>query len=76
MKKKLDLRSVSKHHRNFIGFLNVPVQAPTRATLFTVIPRNHPISVAFYDEHRDTEDLFSSYIPRVPKGDKILERKR
>ena len=28
--KKLDLRSGSKRHRHFIGFFNVPVQAPTR----------------------------------------------
>ena len=27
---------------------------------FMVIPTNCPISVAFYDAHRDTEDLFSS----------------
>ena len=28
------------------------------ANLFTVIPRNHPISVAFHDAHGDTEDLY------------------
>ena len=33
--------------RHFVGFFNVPVQAPTPANLFTVIPRNCPISVAF-----------------------------
>ena len=47
--KKLDLRSGSQRHRHFVGFFNVPVQAPTRANLFTVILRNRPISVAFYD---------------------------
>ena len=31
-----------------------------------VIPRNRPISVAFYDAHGDTEDLLSSYIPGSP----------
>ena len=30
MKKKFDLRSGSQRHRHFVGFLNVPVQAPTR----------------------------------------------
>ena len=30
------------------------------ATLFTVIPRIRPISVAFYDAHGDTDNLFSS----------------
>ena len=29
----------------------------TTDNLFTVIPRNRPISVAFYDAHKDTEDL-------------------
>ena len=37
LKKKLDLRSGSQRHRHFIGFFNVPVQAPTRdQTLYTV----------------------------------------
>ena len=47
-------------HRYFAGFFNVLVQAPTRDHPFTVIPRNRPISVAFYDAHGDTADLFSS----------------
>ena len=47
-------------HRHFVGFFNMLVKAPTRVTLFTVIPRNRPISVAFYDAHGDTGDLFSS----------------
>ena len=32
--KKFDLRLGSKCHRHFVGFFRVPVQAPTRATLF------------------------------------------
>ena len=32
----------------------------TQGSLTTVIPKNRPISVAFYDAHRDTEDIFSS----------------
>ena len=57
-------------HRHFVGFFNVPVQTPTRdppfygysekIPLFTVIPRNRPILVAFYDTHGDTEDTFST----------------
>ena len=31
--KKLNLRSGSQRHRHFVGFLNVPIQAPKRATL-------------------------------------------
>ena len=30
LKKKLDLRSGSQRNRHFVGFFNVPVQAPTR----------------------------------------------
>ena len=31
-------------NRHFVGFLNVPVQAPTRDyPFYTVIPRNRPI---------------------------------
>ena len=44
--------------RYFVGFF-VPVQAPTRGQLVTVIPRNRSILIAFYDVHGDTEDLFS-----------------
>ena len=57
LKKKLNLRPGSQRHSHFEGFFYVPVQAPTKATLLTVIPRNHPISVAFYDAYGDTEDL-------------------
>ena len=61
--KKLNLRSGSQRHRHFVGFFNVPVQAPTRDPPFTVIPRNHPILVSFYDTHGDTEDTFSTFNP-------------
>ena len=47
-------------HRRFLMFFNAPVQAPTRGNRFTVIPRNRPILVAFYDAHGKTEELFSS----------------
>ena len=41
LKKKLNLRSDSQRHRHFVGFFNVPVQAPTRSyPFYTVIPRN------------------------------------
>ena len=39
LKKKLDLRSGSQRHRHFVGFFNVPVQAPTRDhPFYMVIP--------------------------------------
>ena len=42
--KKLDLRSGFQCQRHFVGFFNVPVQAPTRGhPFYTVIPRNRPI---------------------------------
>ena len=47
MKKKFYLRSGSKSHRH-LGFLNVPVQAPTRGqSFYTVIRINHPINSPF-----------------------------
>ena len=65
LKKKLDLRLGSQRHRHFVGFFNMPDQAPTRGQPFYVnfIPINRPISVAFYYAHRDTEDFH-----RVPMG--------
>ena len=64
LKKKLDLRlgsyAIDIH---FVGFFNVSVQATSWANLFTVIPRNQPILVAFYDTHGDRKDLFSSQTP-------------
>ena len=47
LKKKMDLRSGSQRHRHFVGFFNMPVQAPTR--FFKVIPTHRPISRHFYD---------------------------
>ena len=63
-------------HRHFAGFFNVPVQAHTRATLFTVIPRSCPISIAFYDAHGDTEDVLHSRVPtRALCSNKIIYNK-
>ena len=44
LKKKFDLQSGSQRHRHFVGFFNVPVQAPTRDhPFYTVIPTHRPI---------------------------------
>ena len=44
MKKKFVLQSDSQRHRHFVGFFNVPVQAPDGVKPFyTVIPRYQPI---------------------------------
>ena len=43
LKKKLDLRSGFQRHRLFVGFFNVPVQAPIRdQPFYTVIPTHRP----------------------------------
>ena len=48
LKKKLDLRSGSQHHRHFVGFFNVPVLAPTwDHPFYTVIPTHRPIQSPF-----------------------------
>ena len=42
--RKLDLRSGSQRHRNFVGFCNVPVQATTQGhSFYMVIPTQRPI---------------------------------
>ena len=60
LKKKLDLRSGSQRHRHFVGFFNVPAQAPTRGQPFyTVIPKIAPFS-RLLRHAGDTEDTFST----------------
>ena len=69
MKRKLGLRSRSQRHRHFVGFFNVPVQAPTRGhPFYMVIPRNRPHLVAFYDTLGIRRTL-SRLNPRVSTGD-------
>ena len=51
--KKMDQRWGSKCHRLFLELFNVLFQAPKRGQPLKVIPRNRPISVAFYDTHGD-----------------------
>ena len=71
LKKKMDLRSGSQHHRHFVEFFNVPVLAPTRGhPFYTAVPRNCRVShlVAFYDTlwiRRTHSRLY----PRVLKGE-------
>ena len=58
--KKLNLRSGSQRHIHFVGFLNVPIQAPTRGhPFYTGIPRNRPYS-RLLRQAGETEDQFSS----------------
>ena len=74
LKKKMDLRSGSQRHRHFVGFFNVPVQAPTRYHPFYGYSEKPPHLVAFKDTQGDTEDTFSIKHPapfRVPTGNKV-----
>ena len=71
--KKLDLRSGSRCHTHFVGFFNVPVQAPTRATLFLRYSEKPFHLVAFYD----TLGIWrtqSQLNPQVLTGEKICAR--
>ena len=58
--KKLHLRSGSQRHRHFVGFFNVPVQAPTRGhPFYTVLPTHRPI--------------YSPFTTRLGYGERILD---
>ena len=61
--KKFDLRSGFKRHRHFVGFFNVPAQAPTRGKPFYGYSEKPPHFRRLFYDVNDTEDLFSS--PRV-----------
>ena len=60
LKKKLDIRSGSQRHRHFVGFFNVPVQAPTRDQPFSMVipPQLHCSRLLRHAG--DTEDTFST----------------
>ena len=49
LKKKLNLRSVSVHHRHSVWFFNAPVQAQTRGHPFHGYSGKTPHLFAFYD---------------------------
>ena len=49
LKKKLDLRSDSQCHRHFVGFFNMPVQAPTRGHPFYGSSKEPTHLDAFYN---------------------------
>ena len=59
-KKKLYLRSCSQRHRHFLGFLTVPVQAPTRVSLFIQLFRETAPFIRLLRHAGDMEDVFSS----------------
>ena len=69
LKEKLNLRSASSRHRHFVGFLNVPHQAPTRGhPFYTVIPRNRPIYSPFTTRWRHGRHILD-LTPRSSGGE-------
>ena len=71
----LHVQCDSQRHRHVVGFFNVPVQAPTRGhPFYTVIPRNRPHVVAFYDTLgiRRTDSHLKP--PASPRGQVISDR--
>ena len=67
LKKKLNLWSGSRRQRHFVGF---SLQAPIRATLFTVISRNCPIYSSFTTRW-GYGGPFLIFNPRGPHGETI-----
>ena len=74
LKKKLYIRSCSQRHRHFAGFFNVPILHRHAATLFMRWFR-HIVQFSRLLRHAgDTEDVFSTKIPRVLTGCFASER--
>ena len=74
LKKKFGIQSGSQRHGHFVGFFNVPVQAPIRnQPFYTFIPRNRPL-IAFYDTMGIRRTHSRLNLPGPHKGiyDKIL----
>ena len=72
--KKLDRRS-GYNNRHFGGSYTWPFKHRHWPTFLQLVKRRlkcRPISVAFYDAHGDTEDLFSSETPRVLNPGKLM----
>ena len=70
LKKKLNLRSGSQRHRHFVGFFNVPVQAPTRGhPFYTVIPKKKTAHLVAFNDTLGRRRSHSRLKPRVPRGD-------
>ena len=64
LKKKLDLRSGSQRHRHFVGFFNMPFQAPTQNNPFYIrLFRETALFSRLLRHAGDTEDTFSTPPP-------------
>ena len=65
LKKKLDLRSGSQRHMQFVGFFNVPSKHRHGANLFIRLFRETALFSRLLRQAEDTEDTLST-TPRVP----------
>ena len=60
LKKKLNLRSGFQRHIHFVGFFNVPVQAPTQGHPFIRLFRETTPFSRLLRHAMDTEETFST----------------
>ena len=72
---KLYLRSGSQRHRHFVGFFNVPVQAPTRGQLFYRYSEKSPHLVAFYETPGIRRTYSHLNLPGCPRGHSCMTKK-
>ena len=73
LKKKLNLRSGSKRHRHFVGFFNVPVQAPTRDPPFYGYSEKPPHFSRLSRHAWGYGGHILDLTPRVPTGEKLFK---
>ena len=69
--KKLSLQSGSQRQRHFVGFFNVPVQAPTRGHPFIRLFRETAPFSRLLRHAGDTEDTFFDLTPMGPHGSQL-----
>ena len=71
LKKNLYLRSGSQHHRQFVGFFNVPVLHRHGTTLFIRWFRHTAPFSRLLRHAGDTEDVFQTLTPGVLRGPSV-----
>ena len=76
LKKKLNLRSGSQRHRHFVGFFNVPVQAPTRDPPFYGFSEKPPHFSRLLRHAWGYGGHILDLTPRVPTGEQTAKYKR
>ena len=71
LKKELYLRSGSQRNRHFAGFFNVPALHRHETTLFKRWFRHTAPFSRLLRHARDTEDVFSTYLPASSRGSMV-----